>query len=413
MIKNSIVTYRIKQIHYLYLAVFTIFMACDTITTPDIIEVTGKPLPTTLYVPSGGSALIDLTIAVNNAAQVSIAQNAKNGLLNFEDGRFIKYTTKSPYLVEGEDFFILKFDEKETTVKVIILATPLKSTSCEVGIIGDKAVTTANKPVSINVVSNDLFCNGADLTAFFVVISPKNGQITTSGSTITFTPNKDFVGTDRLIYTIAGRGFTQENGVAEVEFEVNDPNNCSISISNDAYLWASNAANPTFIMGVLDNDVVCKLSKSSLFIDLLPKYGTVSIDNNQLVYTTSSPNFKSNNFELIRYGLRDSSGATYTASVFIQLFCAAKLVDDYAEWTPNAANPSYTFNIFSNDSTCNINLSTAVLSKKPVNGVVSFSPSFSAIYTPNIGFKGLDSFRYSLVDNIGIVRSAKVKTKVN
>ena len=78
MIKNSIVTYRIKQIQYLYLAVFTIFMACDTITNPDIIEVTGKPLPTTLYVPSGGSALIDLTIAVNNASQVSIAQNARN-----------------------------------------------------------------------------------------------------------------------------------------------------------------------------------------------------------------------------------------------------------------------------------------------------------------------------------------------
>lgn len=413
MTKNSVVISHIKQIKYLYLAVFTLFMACDTITNPDVIEVTGRPLPTTLYVPSGGSALIDLTIAVNNASQVNIAQNARNGLLNFEEGRFIRYSTKSPYLVEGEDSFILKFDEKETVIKVVIFTSSSKSMSCEVGIIGDKVQTSINKPVSINVVSNDLFCNGADLTSFLMVIPPKNGQITTSGSTITFTPNKDFVGVDKLIYTVSGRGFTQENGVAEVVIEVNNPNNCFPSLENEAYLWASNAPNPSVIIDVLANDAVCKLAKSSLFIDLLPKYGTVSIDNNKLIYTTSSPNFKANNFELIKYGLRDSSGVTYTASVFIQLFCATKLVDDYAEWTPNAAKPSYIFDIFSNDSTCNINLSTVVLSKKAANGMVSFSPSFLAIYTPNAGFKGLDSFRYSLVDNIGVVRSANVKTKIN
>jgi hypothetical protein len=410
MIQNSIMVFRFWQTTFLCCAIIALFNACDTITTPDIITVTGKPLPTVMYVPSGGSALLDLTIAVNSAAQVSIAQNARNGLLSFEEGRFIRYSAKTPFLIDGEDLFILKFDEKETIIKVVIVNN---SKSCEVGILSDKATTNVNKPISLNLTANDLFCNSPDLTTFFIVTPPKNGQLTTRGGTITYTPNKDFIGTDKIVYTVSGRGFTQESGVAEVLIDVKDPNNCFTSLTGDAYAWASTAANPSLVIDVLENDALCNLLKNSLFIELQPKYGSAKIENNKLTYTTTAANFATGNFELIRYGLRDSSGTSFTATVFIQLFCAVKLVDDYAEWTRNATTPSYTFNILNNDTLCIANTPTISFTKKPTNGTISLSPNLSAIYTPNTGFKGLDSFKYSLIDNIGIIRSANVRTKVN
>jgi hypothetical protein len=293
------------------------FVACDTVENNDIITITGNQLPTVMTVPSGGSALIDLTIAVNSAAQVRIAQNAKNGLLNFEEGRFIRYSAKPYYVVEGIDSFILTFDDRQLNIKVNIIPSFSGPTSCETGVLTDNVNVDINKPIDFNVLKNDTFCNGVDLGTFHVIIPPKNGVLTGKTGLLTFTPNKDFVGTDKAIYGVSGRARTQEGGAAEIFFTVNDPNNCFVTLNDDQYLCTLTAAKPSVVLDVLSNDVLCKVPKSSLFIKQQPRLGTAKIENNRIVYTSNNINTGINS-DFIGYGLRDST-TEYNAGIAIQI----------------------------------------------------------------------------------------------
>ena len=293
------------------------FVACDTVENNDIVTITGKQFPTAMTVPSGGSALIDLTIAVNSAAQVRIAQNAKNGLLNFEEGRFIRYSTKPYYVVEGIDSFILTFDDRQLNIKVKIIPLITSPTSCETGVLMDNVTTDINKPIDFDVLKNDTFCNGVDLSTFHVAIPPKNGTLTGKNGVLTFTPNKDFVGTDKAIYGVSGRRASQEGGVAEIFFTVNDPNNCFVTLNDDQYLCTLTLTKPSVVLDVLNNDILCNIPKSSLFIKQQPRLGTAKIENNRIVYTLTNINVGINS-DFIGYGLRDSA-TEYNAGISIQI----------------------------------------------------------------------------------------------
>ena len=293
------------------------FIACDTVENNDIITITGKQLPTSMTVPSGGSALIDLTIAVNSAAQVRIAQNAKNGFLNFEEGRFIRYSAKPYYVVEGIDSFILTFDDRQLNIKVNIIPSLVTQTSCETGVLMDNIILNINTPINFNVLKNDTFCNGVDLSTFHVIIPPKNGILTGNNGLLTFTPNKDFVGTDKAVYGVSGRAASQEGGVAEIYFAVNDPNNCFVTLNDDQYLCTLTPTKPSVVLDILSNDVLCKVPKSSLFIKQQPRLGTAKIENNRIVYTRTSASSGINS-DFIGYGLRDST-TEYNAGISIQI----------------------------------------------------------------------------------------------
>jgi large repetitive protein len=410
--KNKIMVQRFLKTLILGLSIAATFIHCDTVTNPDFIPVTGRPLPTIMYVPSGGSALLDLTIAVNSASQVSIAKNARRGLLNFEEGRFIRYSTQSPFFLNGEDTFILKIDGEETTIKVKIVTPKTNTINCEMGAFLDKGTTTINTPISINVLENDTFCNTADLTTFHVLTQPKHSELKRSGSTLTFTPEKDFIGEDKIIYTISGRGFTQQNSVAEVVFTVNDDKFCQIEVNPDFYKWVPTTLTKTVSLDVLANDKLCKLTKFSLFIETMPKLGNAKIENNKIIYTLNSNNIKAN-FDELKYGIKDSIGATiYMANVSINAICSMQLNDDYAEWTASSI-AYYSYRVLDNDTICNANLNNLNFTQKPVNGTVDYRTSGIVFYTPNPNFKGLDSFRYTLNDDIGTLFSALAKIKVN
>jgi large repetitive protein len=411
-LKNKIMVQRFLKTLILGLSITATFIHCDTVTNPDFIPITGRPLPSIMYVPSGGSALLDLTIAVNSASQVSISRNARRGLLNFEEGRFIRYSTQSPFFLNGEDTFILKIDGEETTIKVKIVTPKTNTINCEMGAFMDKGTTAINTPISINILENDTFCNTADLVTLRIVTQPKHGALTRSGSTLTFTPEKDFVGEDKIIYTISGRGFTQENSPAEVFFTVNDDKFCQNALNPDFYKWVSSTLTTSVILDVLDNDQLCKLTNFSLFIDLQPKLANAKIDNNKIVYTLNPNNIKTN-FDELKYGVKDANGAIiYTTNVSINAICQLELNDDYAEWTASSG-AYFPYRVLDNDTVCNANLSSLNFIKKPVNGTVDYRTSGIVFYTPNPNFKGLDSFRYTLNDEIGTLFSALAKIKVN
>ena len=68
--------------------------------------------------------------------------------------------------------------------------------------VDDFATTSVGRSVAVNVISNDIDPDG-DPLRITEVAAPAQGTVTNDGTTIVYTPNADFVGTDSFNYTIA------------------------------------------------------------------------------------------------------------------------------------------------------------------------------------------------------------------
>ena len=69
--------------------------------------------------------------------------------------------------------------------------------------VSDTATTSANTPVTINVLANDTDPNPTDILTVTMVTMPVNGIAVISGTThVTYTPNTNFSGQDVFTYTV-------------------------------------------------------------------------------------------------------------------------------------------------------------------------------------------------------------------
>ena len=398
---------------FLCFVTLIVIAACNkTADDTSLQNATPKVLPTTLYVRAGNSAVINLAPVVSSTAQMRFSKMAQNGSLGFEGNQFIRYAPQASF-TDGKDAFTVEIDGNPTIITVVVVPLTVATLPCEAGAFYDKALTNLNTPVSVDVLANDNFCNGADLSTFRILLSPTNGRLTVNGSTLIFTPNVGFVGLDKAIYTISGRDSIQQNSSAEVYFNVVDNTRCLIDIQPLYLKWSPTPTNLSLTIDVFAKNTLCNLPKSSFFISNPPKYGTARFENNKVIYTSNSAN-PTVETDVIAYALRDSFGATYNA--FIQIdpsVCVPRIVGDYAEFTVSAANPSLTIDVLKNDTLCTP--SVLSLDNQPLNGITTLSQTTAngIIYRPNVGFTGLDFFTYKVRDSAGILYIGAVKVKVN
>lgn len=118
-----------------------------------------------------------------------------------------------------------------TTAKIAgiqLFVTPL-SENCTggnvVSAVTDNVSVTVNKPVKIAVLRNDVFTKPVQVTA---TTTPSNGSIflNSKKDTITYTPSKDFCGSDKFTYTISDGTLTS---TADVNLTVSG---CSAAIKD-------------------------------------------------------------------------------------------------------------------------------------------------------------------------------------
>jgi large repetitive protein len=395
--------------------ILTTFYACDKVTGEDTVQpVSPKKIPTTMYVQTGNSALMSFTAFVSSATQISISKNAQNGVVSFEQNQFIRYAPKAG-ITEGVDSFSLKINDKETTVKVTIVPLTTTSVPCEAGALFDKTISNKNSPVSVYVFANDKFCKGIDTTTFRIVAQPQNGQLVVNGGTLVYTPKRDFVGFDKVIYSVSGRDSTQLNSIAEVYYNIINPNLCQIDLKAQYIDWSPTFSSNSVTIDVFANSVLCDLPKSSLFITNLPQSGTAKISGDKIIYTLNGTT-TTNKTDIISYALKDTLGVTYNSFVQINLSeCKVKLENLYGELTVRDTVKSISFNIIA----ANINgfcpNSSIGIDSQPANGKAEFSSNTvpSIVYTPNAGFKGIDDFTYKVTNAAGFIHTANIKVKVD
>jgi hypothetical protein len=118
----------------------------------------------------------------------------------------------------------------------------------------------------------------------------KNGTLTLSGSSATYTPNNDFNGTDTFSYIVVENGLNSNAADAEITvLPVNDAPTMEDTIVNEMF----NNKTVQFQTNINDIDS----DNFSLSLLTQPKNGYVTFNNNTVIYTATSKGEESFNIQ--------------------------------------------------------------------------------------------------------------------
>ena len=165
---------------------------------------------------------------------------------------------------------------------------------------------------------------------------------------------------------------------------------------------AVSAINGSVQITVLTNDTAGPgqaLEVSSLSIATSPQHGTANVNsmNGSVTYQPLSGYSGSDSFQ---YAVRDGLGArSNVATVSIRVQPAPVAVNDTA--SPQE-NQNTTIKLLANDTSAGGSLDPASIKivVAPLHGTAVVTNG-DAVYTPSIGYSGLDTFQYSVLDNLG------------
>ncbi len=196
--------------------------------------------------------------------------------------------------------------------------------------------------------------------------------------------------------TIEDGGANDADGV--VNKSIDDPGGIAVAVTGNTHPEAVDDTidvkrNHTMYIDVLANDLDADgdtLTITSANVDI----GSVSIENNQLLFTTEIEHYGVAN---ITYGISDGQGGSAIGRVVINVVLnnAPVAVDDSAE-TDNET--SIDINVLSNDSDADGD-SLTVTQASAEHGSVTINADGSLHYTPASGFEGTDTLSYTISDS--------------
>ncbi len=294
------------------------------------------------------------------------------------------------------------------TGSVTIVVTPVNDPP-EVN--NDSAVTDEDIPVAINVLQND-----RDVDSSLSIDSygqAGHGTVSRTGVQLLYTPGKNFNGTDSFTYTATDGAYKVSATVSVTVRSVND----APVLKNDS---ASTSQNQTVAINVLANDSDPEGQTLSLTAVSAPKHGRATITAGQVVYTPSGEFIGSDTFT---YAATDGA-AKASATVTVQVSAARGEERLSAEFTPPSPGGEDNGDGENNDGGKdndggedngggkgndggngngggdggNGPTGPMQIIDPPSGGTVTTSGG-SAFYTPDEGYKGVDTYRVLVEEN--------------
>ena len=327
--------------------------------------------------------------------------NPKHGVAKIED-RKIKYTPKAGY--SGEDSFeytITDGNSAEDTATVKIKIKEKKNTPPKAN--DDKAVTEYETAVVIDVVKNDSDADADKLTVKSLT-KPKNGVAKIENGKINYNPNAAFSGTDTFTYTLSDGNGGEDK--ATVTVTVKEKPNTPPKANSDS---AKTQYETKIIIDVLKND--SDEDKDTLSIKSVgsPEHGIAAIKSGKVEYTPEH-GFSGN--DTFTYTISDGKGGESSAGVTV-------IVDKKPNTPPEANDDSAVteysksviIDVIKNDNDADGDTLSIKSHTNPKNGIVLIEDK-DIKYTPNSGFSGADSFKYTVSDGKGGEATAVVTVKV-
>ncbi|WP_199509758.1 Ig-like domain-containing protein [Nucisporomicrobium flavum] len=270
------------------------------------------------------------------------------------------------------------------TAPVVIPATPLAA-------VADQATTAAGVAQVISPLGND---TGDGPLTLQTAGTPAHGTADVSGSTVTYTPDSDFWGTDSFTYTVADAHGAVDTGTVTVTVTAGP------APADDT---ATVPYGTTTGINVLANDPA---GASLAEVTGAPAHGSAGIVGGTLRYTPTSGY---SGTDTLTYRL---TGGPATAAVTITVATAPSPVlpgpapaDDTV--TATAGGPTR-IDVLSNDNGSGL---TVAYAGTPGHGTAEVRGN-AVWYTPAAAYKGQDSFSYTVRDGNGRSAGATVRVTV-
>ena len=255
---------------------------------------------------------------------------------------------------------------------------------------------------TLDVLANDSDADGDALTLASVG-SPDNGQVVISGDLLLYTPAAGFVGSDSFSYTVQD-GFGGQ-AQANVSVFISDPNQAPAA-ADDA---ATTEADQPVSIAVLANDSDPDGDTLTIATFTQPMNGSVQQEGDRLVYTPAAGFSGMDSFS---YTATDGRGGEAQASVSVTVNDPNQppsLTDDTAV---TEVEQPVSIAVLANDSDPDGDILSIATFSQPMNGSVQ-QEGDSLVYTPAVGFSGMDSFSYTATDGRGGEAQASVSVTVN
>lgn len=241
-------------------------------------------------------------------------------------------------------------------------------------------VTQATTEVNTSVVITPNACGNPTNYAITAVGIPSNGSaiITNAGSTITYTPNTGFTGTDSFSYTI--------------QDALNNTSSSTINVT--VFSGTGIVANPTFASTTCASPVSFNVNASGNNISITsltqPTHGEAIFSGLSIIYRPITSFIGTDTFG---YTVSDLAGNTASSTITVLV---NPLAPDITVTTQE--NTPIVINVVQGLCAANTKI---VGTTQPANGSAVVTPNLkSVIYTPNIDFVGIDKFTYAVGDPV-------------
>lgn len=262
----------------------------------------------------------------------------------------------------------------------------------------------------LDVLRNATKPSGEVLTITAVGARNHGGTVTISNGKLIYTPAANFFGEETFTYTVENED--GDSLTANVTVEVTNKNDPPTA-GNDT---ATTGEDSDFItINVLQNDSFLPDPTETLSIKSVStgtKGGTIQIDptNNVIKY---KPAANANGTETFTYVVQDGHDGEATGTVTVTITPANDnpvATDDTIKVNQNVSN--FVLNVLANDTSDESGDTLTITSKtNPSHGTLVLEGG-QLKYTPTAGFRGADSFTYTISDGHGGTDTATVNLQV-
>ena len=264
----------------------------------------------------------------------------------------------------------------------------------------DAAETDEDTPVEIAVLANDTDVDGDEITAVLVTEPSHGTAAVNDGTTITYTPDQDFHGTDEFVYA-ASDGELQTNATVTVTVR---PVNDGPEATDDE---SETDEDTSVEIHVLANDADRDGDQLSVRSVTDPGHGTVTVNGDGTV--TYTPNANYHGGDAFEYTVSDGK-VTATAVVTVTVHPVndpPEAMDDAAETDEDTA---VEIDVLANDTDVDGDELSVQPATDPEHGTVTVNGDGTVTYAPDADYYGDDAFEYTISDGSATATAAVMLT---
>ncbi len=302
------------------------------------------------------------------------------------DGGVISFTPATDY--NGTVSFVYTAADSKGAMNTAAAEITVTAVNDAPAANADSSATDEDKEVVLNVLGND-----EDVDSSLSIASvggASNGTVTKAGSSVKYTPAKDFNGSDSFAYTVTDGQYESTATVSITVRSINDAPAASADSVSTYYMQP-------VLIDALANDSDIDGDKLSITAASAPAHGKAAVQSNKLSYTPAEGFAGTDTFSYTMTDGKIKADATVTVKVAYPEFAGentavfSPAVGGSNPGTGNGQNTGTDENGTDGNTTGGSGGDMRIASQ-PSGGTVTTAGG-SAYYTPSEGTSGIDTYR--------------------